>query len=34
VGNLPGEPLPQGIIGADVEGVFEHHAEATRRIRC
>ncbi|QPF87273.1 OB-fold domain-containing protein [Bradyrhizobium genosp. L] len=28
VGNLIGDPLQDVIIGADVEGVFEHHADA------
>jgi uncharacterized protein len=28
VGNLLGDPMQAVIIGADVEGVFEHHAES------
>jgi uncharacterized OB-fold protein len=28
MGNLLGDPLQNVVIGADVEGVFEHHADA------
>jgi len=28
VGNLLGDPLQELVIGAEVQGVFEHHAEA------
>jgi uncharacterized OB-fold protein len=29
VGNLLGDPMQEVVIGARVQGVFEHHAEAT-----
>ena len=29
LGNLLGDPLQEVVIGAEVEGVFEHHAQAT-----
>ena len=28
VGNLLGDPLQNVVIGADVDGVFEHHADS------
>jgi hypothetical protein len=28
VGNLLGDPMQAVVIGADVEGVFEHHPES------
>jgi hypothetical protein len=28
VGNLLGDPMQDVVIGSEVEGVFEHHAEA------
>ena len=30
VGNLLGDPLQQVRIGAEVQGVFEHHPEASQ----
>jgi len=29
VGNLLGDPMQEALIGAEVEGVFEHHADAS-----